>query len=413
MQLTYDGAAPALSDAGASEPIFTIEHNGVMITVLGTAHVSKASADKVRELLCSGDYDSVALELCPNRYQALIDPEAITRLDLLQVIRQGKGAMVTASLALGAFQQRIAKQLDVQPGAEMKVAIEFANKLNLPIALIDRDIGITLKRIYRNVPFFRRLKVLSGLIASVIAHRTVSEGEIEELKQGDMLEATFNQFAESAPDIYLPLVDERDRYMVARLFENAVRSDCRRMLVVVGAGHLKGMIKYSDSMNSAYVTDPEKTLADLDGVPAASKVIKLLPWLIVAAILSGFILGFSQSADLGWQMLQQWVLINGSLAAIGALMAAAHPMTVLSAFIAAPLTSLNPTVSAGVAAVIVESWFRKPKMGDFAQLREDTSSLKGWWGNRVARTLLVFLFTGVGSAIGTYIAGYNIFASLS
>ncbi len=416
MQLTYDDAIDGGSITQAretsSEPLIQFEHGGVAITVLGTAHVSKASAIRVRELIETGEYDGVALELCQNRYQSLIDPDAIAKMNLMQVIREGKGAMVTASLALGAFQQRIADQLDIEPGGEMKAAITSAGKANIPVMLIDRDIGTTLKRIYRNVPFARRVKVLAGLVNSVTSRRSVSEDEIEQLKQGDVLESTFKQFSESAPDIYGPLVDERDRYMVARLFQEAEKSNCKNILVIVGAGHVLGMGKYADPQNEYYLAEPTRAVAELDTVPAANQLIKLIPWLLVAMIVSGFAIGFSQSSDVGWHMIQQWVVINGGFAALGALLAAAHPVTVLSAFIAAPLTSLNPTISAGVVAAAVETWFRKPEVGDFTQLREATTSLKGWWNNRVARTLLVFLFAGMGSVVGTYVAGYKIFESI-
>ncbi len=396
-------------DLATSEPNFVFEHNGVSITVLGTAHVSEASASEVRALVVSGEFDAVALELCPSRYQSLVDPDAISRMDLLQVIRQGKGAMVMASLALGAFQQRIAGQLGVTPGGEMTAAIEAADRLTMPVLLIDRDIGTTLKRIYRNVPLLRRAGVLMGLLGSLFSRETVSENEIEQLKQGDVLESTFRQFSESAPDIYEPLVAERDRYMVARLLEEAERQPGqRRILAVVGAGHLRGMEEQIEQYRGS---DAAAVVAELNQVAPSSRFIRALPWLIVAIILIGFGYGFSQSSDVGWQMVQQWVVINGGLAAVGALLALAHPVTIVSAFLAAPLTSLNPAIGAGVVCAAIESWLRKPKMGDFATLRDDTAHVRGWWGNRVARTLLVFLFTGIGSAAGTYIAGYKIFES--
>ena len=182
------------SDVAHGEPQITLEHDGVAITILGTAHVSNNSVDTVRKMIASGDYDAVALELCENRQRALLDPDAITKLDLVQVIRKGRGPMVIASLAMGAFQQRIADQLGVEVGGEMRAAIEVAEQYDIPVTLIDRDIGTTLKRIYRNVPFWKRFKLLSALVASVIARRSVSEDEIERLKDGDVLESTFNQF---------------------------------------------------------------------------------------------------------------------------------------------------------------------------------------------------------------------------
>lgn len=396
-----------------SEPQIVLEHDGVTITILGTAHVSSTSADTVRRMIAAGDYDTVALELCENRHRSLLDPDAITKMDLAQVIRKGRGPMVMASLALGAFQQRIADQLGVEVGGEMRAAIEAADQQNIPVTLIDRDIGITLKRIYRNVPFFKRFKLLSTLVASVIAHRTVSEEEIERLKDGDVLESTFNQFSEDSQEIYKPLVHERDQYMVAKLMQMAKEAGYKRVLAVVGAGHMKGMRQCFNPQSDKYICEPEERQRELEQVPPAGSALKVFPWLIVGVILLGFVMGFAQSSEMGWMMVQQWVLINGGLAAIGATLALAHPMTILSAFVAAPLTSLNPLISAGVVTAAVETLFRKPRIGDFSSLRTDTCHISGWWSNRVAHTLMVFFFSGLGSVAGTYIAGYKIFESIA
>lgn len=403
----------AMPEPARHEPLIRLEHDGVSITILGTAHVSRSSAESVKSLIASGRYDGVALELCENRLNALIDPDAIGRMDIMQVVRKGKGPMVMASLALGAFQKRIADQLGIEVGADMRAGAESARANNLPLLLIDRDVGITMKRIYRNVPWFKRIKVLAGLLASVIARRSVSEAEVERLKQGDVLESTFNQFAAHSEEVYKPLVDERDQYMAARLIDEARLSGCRNILAVVGAGHLKGIRQYLDKTGEHYITAPEQRQEQLNQVPPPGNLLRLIPWLIVAVILTGFAIGFSHSSDIGWEMIQQWVMINGTLAAVGALIALAHPLTILSAFVAAPLTSLNPTISAGVVSAAVETFFRKPRVGDFSRLRDDTGRIGGWWSNRVAHTFMVFFLTGIGSVIGTYIAGYKIFEAIT
>lgn len=396
-------------ESAPQEPLATLTVEGSEITLLGTAHVSRASADQVRMLLSGDDFDAVAVELCPSRHHALVNPDALSRMDLLRVVREGKAAMVTASLALGAYQQRLAEQFGIEPGAEMRAAVDCAREAHLPVLLIDREVGTTLRRVYRNVPWWRRLSLLSGLLASVLSKEEVSEAEVERLKEGDVLETTFSQFADREQELYEPLVDERDRYMAARLRAEVRASAHPRILAVVGAGHLKGIARYLAENRG----DPDALIRELDHLPPPSRWPRLLPWIIVALVVVGFAIGFARSPELGWTLVADWVLINGGLSALGALLAAGHPVTVIAAFLAAPLTSLNPTVGAGMVTAAVEGWLRRPRVGDFSRLRHDTTRLSGWWRNRVARTLLVFLFSTLGSAAGTYLAGFRIFGRLA
>lgn len=398
--------------ATASEPLLVIEHGGHRLTLLGTAHISRASMEKVQELLANGSYDAVAVELCPSRYNAIVNPDALARMDLFQVFREKKATLVTASLALGAYQQRMAEQLGVTPGAEMHAAITGAQARHLPVLLIDREVAVTLKRIYRGVPWWQRFGLIAGLLGSVTSRRSISEEEIERLKQGDMLESIFTQFAEEAQALYVPLIDERDRYMSLRLAAEIDANDYRDVLVVIGAGHLRGLRQHLDADLSAD-NGREARLAELDRVPPPSRLPRILSWVVIVLILAGFALGFLRNPQLGMQMVVDWVLINGGLAALGATIAGGHYLTIASAFAAAPLTSFNPVVGAGMIAALVETALRKPEVGDFSRLRQDTRQFRGWWRNRVSRTLLVFLCASLGSAAGTYIAGFLIFRRLA
>ena len=393
-----------------SEPIVTLEVDGCKVTILGTAHVSRASADKVQELIATNLFDAVAVELCPSRHNAIVNPDSLAKMDLFEVIKKGQASMVAASLALGAYQQRMAEQFDIEPGAEMRVAINDAKTAKLPVILIDREIGTTLKRIYRNVPWWRRFHLFAGLFSSIISKETVSEAEIENLKEGDMLETTFSQFAEDEKDLFRPLISERDEYMSAKLQSEIAKSDYKHILAIVGAGHMNGMEKV---LEAKQISDPDSAIADLETIPPGSTWIKYIPWAIVALIITGFIIGFSRSTDLGFELVMEWVVINGGLAAIGALIAMAHPLTILTAFLAAPLTSLNPMVGAGMVTAGMEIYLRKPQVGDFGNLRKDASSLKGWRSNQVTRILLIFLLSSFGSAIGTYLAGFRIYGKLA
>lgn len=398
-----------MAELNNQEPRFTVRVDDTRVTVLGTAHVSRASAEAVEALIRSGEYDAVAVELCPSRHNAIVRPEDLARMDLFQVLRQGKVPMVTASLALGAYQQRLAEQFGIEPGAEMRAAIREARDGHLPVLLIDREVGTTLRRCYRNVPWWQRFGLFGGLLAGLMSREQISEAEIERLKEGDILESTFSQFAQESRALFHPLIAERDQYMAARLRQEAEQGTYRHILAVVGAGHLKGIREHLEAESAEA---PGAVIDALDREPPPARWPRVLPWLVVAVILTGFAIGFSRNPDLGWQLVLDWILINGGLAAAGALVAAAHPVTVLSAALAAPLTSLNPTIGVGFVTAAVETFFRKPSVADFARLKQDTSHPGGWWRNRVSRILLVFLLTTLGSAVGTYVAGFRIFERL-
>lgn len=388
------------------QPYEILEHEGVHYTILGTAHVSQTSADEVRRLIDSGLFDAVAIELDRNRYASLADPERWANLDLFKVLREGKAGVLAASLALGAFQQRLADQLGIRPGEEMRAAIEEAETNKLPLLLIDRDVGVTLKRVYRNVPWWQRLTLFAGLLASVMSNEEISAEEIEKLKEGDMLESTFAEFAEESKGLYIPLISERDQYMAATLQEQSAGH--KNILVVIGAGHLKGLAEHLRQPDD----DPAETRHKLENVPKGSSVWRFVPWLLIGLIFLGFIIGFRRNPALGWQMTSEWFLINGGLSGLGAIIALAHPLTIIGVFAAAPLTSLNPFIGAGFVAAAIELFFRKPRVGDFSELRHDVTVASGWWRNRVAKTLLVFILTTLGSAIGTYLGGFRIVALL-
>jgi len=396
------------TDTITNDPIIETKIDDTRVTLLGTAHVSRKSAETVQHMIESGGYDVIAVELCPSRHHALSEPEALAQMNLMQVLREGKAAMVTANLVMGAYQQRLAEQYGIEPGAEMRAAMQGATQHKLPLLLIDREIGTTFKRTGANLSWWKRWTLFSGLLISLVSHEEVDEEEIEKLKEGDMLETAFAEFAHDRQDLYEPLIAERDRYMAAKLLQAARQHAGQHILAVVGAGHLKGI---DEQLH--VITDPQAELAKLDQLPPKSRWPKLIPWLIVALVLFGFWLGFSRSNELGWQLVQDWVLINGGLSALGALIAAAHPLTVVTAFVAAPITSLNPTIGAGMVTAAAELFLRKPQVRDFSALRHDTTSLRGWWHNRVSRTLLVFLFSTLGSAVGTYLAGFRIFDRLT
>jgi len=391
------------------QPIREITRDGVDYVLLGTAHVSRASVEAVTEMAGSGQFDSIAVELCPARHQALTKQQQWKDMDIYRIIREKKAGLVMANLALGAYQRRIAEQFGIEPGAELKAAADAAVAHDMPLQLIDRDLATTLKRSYRAVPWYKRMMLTTGLVMSTVSSEEIDEEQIEKLKEGDILESTFTEFAEQSPELFEALIGERDRFMAARLRQENLDNAGKRILVVIGAGHLEGLAKYLATDQQ----DPSSEVESLSKLPAPKRWPKFVPWVIAALVLTGFWIGFSRSPELGWQLVTLWVAINGGLAALGALIARAHPLTILSAMIAAPLTSLNPAVAAGMVTGAVESWLRKPKVSDLERLRDDATTIKGWFKNPATRILLVFFFSNLGSAIGTWVAGFQIFEALS
>jgi pheromone shutdown-related protein TraB len=357
----------------------------------------------------NGDFDAIAVELCQARYDALTAERKWTDLDLYKIVREGKAGLVMANLALSAYQRRIAEQFGIEPGAEMRAAAVAAKTRGLPLQLVDRDLATTLKRSYASVPWYKRLYMMAGLALGMVSSDEIDEESIEKLKEGDILESTFTEFAEQSPELFEALITERDRYMAARLREENTDAEGRKVLVVIGAGHLEGLSEHLGTSSA----NPTEERTTLEVMPKRSTWPRLIPWAIMVLILAGFYIGFSRSPELGWQLVFIWVAINGGLAALGALIARGHPLTVLSAVIAAPLTSLNPTIAAGMVTGLVESWIRKPRVSDLENLRFDITTVRGWFRNPATRILLVFFLSNLGSAIGTWVAGFRIFGALS
>lgn len=398
---------------GPDQPIRTVERDGVHYTLLGTAHVSPASVRAVRDMIEAGHWDAVAVELCPTRLEALDGKKSWQDLDLFQIVRSGKAGLVMANLALSGYQKRIAEQFGIEPGAELRAAAVGARQRGMPLQLIDRDLATTLRRTYSAVPWYKRFTLTTGLVLSSFSSEEIDEASIERLKEGDILESTFTEFAQDSPELYGALIAERDQYMAARLrVENPGSNPDdgpRRILVVIGAGHLEGLARHLAEAS----TDPAAESERLAQAPRSSRWPKLIPWIITVLVLTGFYFGFSRSPELGWRLVGIWVLLNGGLAALGAACARAHPVTIVSAMLAAPLTSLNPAVGAGMVAGAVESIVRKPTGHDLERLRDDATSVRGWYRNPATRILLVFFLSNVGSSIGTWVAGFKFFQLLA
>lgn len=401
------------TDPLQGQPHEIVERDGVRFTLLGTAHVSRASVDAVRAAVASGDYDSVAVELDAGRLQSLTDPDTLARLDLVKVIREGKTHLFAANLALAAYQRRLAEQLGVEPGEELKAGALDAQARGLPVHLIDREVGLTFKRALQSLGWWQRTKVGAGILASMFADEEVGDDEIEKLKQGDMLESSFGEFATESPQLYSTIIAERDQYMASALRQVAAgaptgKASPYRVLAVVGAGHLPGLVRHLRDD----AEDPAQLRRSLETVKPKSR----MPWmeLIIGAFLvGGFAWGFWQGGvDVGSDLLVQWVLATGLLGALGCAIAGGHPLSILAAFIASPLTPLHPALASGTVSAFVEATLRKPTYADFMALRDDVQTTRGWWKNRVARVLLNFFLTSLGTAIGVWTGGLRMLGKL-
>ncbi|MFB9069104.1 TraB/GumN family protein [Pseudofulvimonas gallinarii] len=407
--MTTAATLPVDLPALEGQPVETVERDGVRFTLLGTAHVSHASVEAVRAAIASGRFDAVAVELCDSRHQALIAPERLQQLDLFQVLRDGKAGMVAAQLLLASYQARLAEQLGIEPGAELRTAVKDAGERGLPVWLIDREIGVTVGRAYRSVGFWQRMGLASGLIASLLSNDHIGEDEIEKLKEGDMLDSAFREFAMQSQPLYTALIAERDAFMAARLRQQ-VGQDARprEVLVVIGAGHLQGLGRALAGQTGS----PVEQVAELQRPPPPRRWPKWLGYGLVAFLLGGFAWGFSQGRDVGAELLIFWVLATGGLGAIGCIAAGGHPASVAAAFVASPLTPLHPALGSGTISAAVELWARKPTVADFGQLRHDLKGWRGWWRNRVARVLVNFFLTSLGTAIGVWLAGAKMIKAL-
>ena len=376
--------------------VHEISFDEKQILLIGTAHISQSSVDEVNSVIDQEKPDTVCIELCSSRHQAMLDKDQWKNMDIYKVVREGKSFLLFANLIMTAFQKRLGSQLGVKPGAEMLEAANAAERVGAELILADRDVKITLQRTWRGMTFWGRMKVLSQLLASLFVREEISKEDIEKLKESDALSEAMQMLAEQSPEMKRILIDERDQFMA----EKIKLAQGKKIVAVVGAGHVKGLMAELER---------EHNLAELETVPPPGKIGTWLKWgiptLIVGLVAYGF---FTVETDVSIEMIQRWFLINGTLSALGTAIAFGHPITIATAFVAAPFTSLNPAVAAGWVAGLVEAFLRKPQVRDFESLADDITHLRGFWQNNITRILLVVMFANLGSAIGTFVGGFAI-----
>ncbi len=371
--------------------------DGRQIILVGTAHVSKESVNEVSGYIDSEEPDHICLELDDGRFKNKEEESSWSNMDIKKVLKEGKGFLLVANMALASFQKRMGNQTDSAPGEEILGAARIAKERDIPYSLCDRDIQITFKRAWRLSNLWNKAKLIATIISAVFSNEEISKEDLEELKKGDVMQNMMDEMAKELPAVKAVLIDERDRYLATSIY----LAPGNKKLAVIGAGHQNGIIKTMEKLESGEL---EQTLDDITDVPPAGKTGKILTWafpiLIIGFLLYGFI-NFGQQE--GIKMFGYWLAVNMSFTALGAILSLAHPLNTLVSILSAPLTSLHPGIGIGMVSGLMEATLRKPKVKDFEHLSDDAISLKGWYKNRVLHILLIFLLTSFGASIGNIV----------
>ena len=369
---------------------------------MGTAHISQESVERVRETIEREKPDVVCIELDAQRYESLSKPERFDSLDLKEIIRSRQLATLMMNMMLSAYQRNLGLTLGVKPGSELLEAAKVAEANEIPIALVDRDVRVTLRRAWQALGFWKKAMLVSSVFGGMFEQQELSEDDLRELRQEDVLSKLMAELGEAFPGAKRVLIDERDAYLAERIRQ----TEGDRVVAVVGAGHVSGML-------DALAHDERADLPALEEVPAGSGLWKWFGWGIPVVILGAILwIGLQQGAAAAGENLLFWILANGVPASVGAVVALAHPLTIVSAFVAAPITSLTPVIGAGYVTAFVQSYFKPPLVKELHDVWDDLGSARGWWRNRLLKIFLVFVLTTLGSVVGTWVGGAEILSNL-
>ena len=378
-----------------NENIVRLNYQDKEIYLVKTAHVSKNSVEDVMECVNEVNPDAIAIELDEARYKSLTDKEKWRETDIVKIIKDGQVGFLLVNVILSSFQRRMAKSMDSNTGAEMMKGIELAKENNLELVLADRPIKTTFSRIWMKLGVWEKAKLLTSIITSVFDNEEISEEELAALKQADALEAALSEVGKEFPMVKKVLVDERDAFLCQKI-KNAKG---KKIVAIIGAAHAKGIERNLDN---------DIDLNELSETKPKTNKKSFTKWILPAIIIGMIIYTIITNKDVGLNQIKSWILWNGTLSAFGVLLALGHPLSILTAFVMAPITSLNPLLAAGWFAGIVEAMIKKPKVKDFEDIANDTESVKGFWKNRVTRILLIVIFANLFSTIGTAISGVGV-----
>ena len=380
---------------GIMENITRLSLDGKEFILIGTAHVSKYSAEQVKEVIEIEKPDSVCIELDKDRYKTITEGSKWQDTDIFKVIKEKKATLLLVNLLLSSFQKRIAKQFGINAGQEMIQAIESAKEIEANLVLADRNIQITFSRIWHGIGFWGKIKLITEIVLSIFSDESITEKELEKLKSQDMLTSILNEFTQSFPKLKVPLIDERDQYLAQKIKE----APGHKIVAVLGAAHVPGIKEEIKK---------DHDLKALNQVPPRSKTTKIIGWSIPVLIIALIVYTFISNPVVGAQQTLSWVLWTGSFAAAGTALALGHPLSILTAFVVAPITTLHPLIAAGWFAGLTQAYIRRPSVRDFENLSDDIFTLKGFWNNKVTRILLIVSLANVGGSLGTFIGGADV-----
>lgn len=383
-----------------------IEVNGRKIILVGTAHISKDSIEEAVHIIQEVKPDRVCVELDNGRLESLTNEQGWQELDISKVLKEGKGFLLLANLVLSSFQKKLGDDVGVKPGEEMKEALKASNELGIPSSMVDRPIHITLQRAWAKTRLWGKAKLLATLISSAFSNEELNSADIEGLKEQGAMDSMMDELAQYLPSVKEVLIDERDRYLASHIWE----SEGNTIVAIIGAGHLPGTEAIIREIAQGSRSSDTSDIADVPPKSIGSRLLGLIvPGLIVALLVAGF---FTGGAITSLEMLVRWLLWNGSLAALGTIIALGHPVAILTAFLGAPVATINPFIGVGLFSGLAQAWVRKPQVKDMENLASDVTSIKGFYKNRISHILLIFFLSSLGGAIGNFIAVPALFGSL-
>ena len=362
------------------------------IILIGTAHISRESADLVDRVITEEKPDVVCVELCKTRFEAIQQKDKWQEMDIVKVIRENRTALLLSQLLMMSLQKKIAERFNINPGEDMLRAISRAAESGAEVVLADREIRVTLLRTWRMMGLWSKMKFLSDMILSLFIGENITEENIEELKQHDVLDLALKSIGEKLPELKTTLIDERDQFLACSIRN----SQGRKIVAVVGAGHIPGIIEKIGK---------EIDIDEINTIPPRSFWARFFGWGFSAAILSLFVAGFFYSGGrTSIHMMLSWSVITAICATIGAMMLLAHPFTILASALSAPIATLHPLIATGWVAGLTEATFRKPQVRDFLDLKDDITTVKGFFRNRITRILILVVVVNLTTSIGTFVA---------